>query len=49
VLLNDIQPSDLALRPVRWRAEILSGALFFRNDTKHVAATFFAAYGGLIA
>jgi hypothetical protein len=49
VQLNDIQSADLALQPVRQRAEILSGALFFRSDTKHVAATFFAAYGGLVA
>jgi hypothetical protein len=49
VQLNDIAPSDLALPHVKRRAEILSGGLFYREGTDHVAATFFSTYGSLVS
>ena len=49
VQFNDLTPPDLILPNFRRRAEILSGAVFRKANTAHVAATFFCPYAGLVA
>jgi hypothetical protein len=48
VQFDDLEPSDLMLPHLRRRAEILSGALFRRDESTHVSSNFFTIYGGLV-
>ena len=49
VQFNDLAPEELMAPNLRRRAETLSGAVLFRSESSHVAATFFCPYRGMVA
>jgi hypothetical protein len=49
VQYDDVTVADLALPHLRRRAGLLSYHLFMKTGASHVVATYFSAYGGLVA